>query len=442
MTTPPPEPVAVRRSHWVDLSPFRESPAFLRLWVGTNIANIGGQMTLVAVGLHVYQLTGSTPAVALVGVVGLIPMIIAGIYGGLLADSFDRRIVALLAETVAWFSVIGLALLAWFHVETLWMYYVLTTVNAVATTIVGTTRSAIVPRLIPARLLPAASALNGIGFGIAITFGPALAGILYAGVGVQWTYTIDAVLFLAAFTGIITLPPIVPEGGTRRPGFAAVAQGLSFMKRAPNIRASFVIDIIAMTFGMPRVIFPAVGALVIGGGAITVAVLTAAFAVGVFVSSVFSGRLGHVRWHGLAIRNAIMAYGTCIALFGMVLLPLGTGASGSITDSFASANLPALILASLALAGAGAADNISAVFRTSMMQSAVPDSMRGRTQGLFTVVVTGGPRIGDAWVGIVAATTLLWLPSLLGGVLIVVLAAVLVQLNQSFKRYDALDPQP
>lgn len=258
----------------------------------------------------------------------------------------------------------------------------------------------------------------------------------------QWTYTIDAVLFLAAFTGIVTLPAIVPEGGTRRPGFAAIVQGMSFLKNAPNIRASFLVDIVAMTFGMPRVIFPAVGALVIGGGAITVAVLTAAGAVGVFFSSVFSGRLGHVRWHGIAIRNAVMAYGGFIALFGLVLLPLGSGASGSITDSFATANMPALVLASIALAGAGGADNISSVFRNSMMQAAVPDSMRGRTQGLFTVVVTGGPRVGDAWVGFIAATTLLWLPSLLGGLIIVVLVLVLVQTNRTFTNYDALDPRP
>jgi len=443
MSTPPTEPVVIpRRSHFVDLSPFRESPAFLRLWIGTNIANIGGQMTLVAVGLHIFDLTGDTGAVALVGVVGLLPMIIAGIYGGLLADSFDRRIVALLSETVAWLSVIGLAVLAWFHIETLWMYYALTTVNAVATTIVGTTRAAIVPRLLPARLLPAASALNGIGFGAAVTVGPALAGTLVATVGIQWTYTVDAVMFLAAFMGIITLPAIVPEGGTRRPGFAAVVQGLAFLKRAPNIRASFVIDIIAMTFGMPRVIYPAVGALVIGGGAITVAVLTGAFAVGMFLSSVFSGRLGQVRWHGRAIRNAVIAYGGFMTVFGLVLLPLGSSASGSITDSFASANMPALILASIALAGAGGADNISSVFRTSMMQSAVPDSMRGRTQGLFVVVVTGGPRIGDAWVGLIAATTLLWLPSLLGGLIIMSLVFLIVATNRSFREYDALDPQP
>lgn len=430
----------VRRSHWVDLSPLRESPAFLRLWIGTNIANIGGQMTIVAVGLHIFALTGSTSAVALVGVIGLVPMIIAGVYGGLLADSFDRRIVALASESVAWLSVIGLAALAWNHTEVLWPYYALTTLNAVATTIVGTTRSAIVPRLLPARLLPAASALNGIGFGLAITLGPALAGILVATVGIQWTYTLDAVLFLAAFVGIVALPAIIPEGGARRPGFAAVVDGLRFLRGAPNIRTSFVIDIIAMTFGMPRVIFPAVGALVIGGGAVSVAVLTASFAAGVLISSVFSGRLGQVRWHGRAIRNAVMAYGGFMLLFGLVLLPLGSTADGAITDSFASANLPALALAALALAGAGGSDNISAVFRTSMMQSAVPDSMRGRTQGLFIVVVTGGPRLGDAYIGIVAATALLWLPSVLGGLLIIALAFVLVRVVRSFREYDALNP--
>jgi MFS family permease len=434
-------PVA-RRSHFVDLSPFRHSAAFFRLWLGTGIAGIGSQMTVVAVGLHIYDITGSTGAVALVGVVGLVPMMIAGVYGGLLADTFDRRIVAIVAETVAWLSVVGLASLAWFHIETLWLYYVLTTLTAVAATIVSTTRMAIVPRLLPKELLPAASALSGINMGVQITLGPALAGVLVATVGIQWTYTIDAVLFFAAFTGVVTLPPIRPEGGSEHRGLAAIREGLGFLRRAPNIRLSFLIDIIAMTFGMARVLYPAVGALVIGGGAVTVGILFAAGAIGVLLSSVFSGRLGHVRRQGLAVRNAVMAYGGFMLLFGMVLLPLGTRAAGSITDSLDTANLPALALAALALAGAGAADNVSSVFRNTMLQSAVPDSMRGRTQGVFIVVVTGGPRVGDAYVGLVAATTLLWLPSLLGGVLIVALVALLVRLNTSFRDYDALDPKP
>ena len=436
-----PQPVA-RRSHFVDLTPFRRSPAFFRLWLGTGIAAIGGQMTVVAVGLHIYDLTGSTGAVALVGVIGLLPMIVAGLYGGVLADTFDRRRVAILAESAAWLSVLGLAALAWLHIDVLWFYYALTTLTAVATTIVGATRAAIVPRLVDRELLPAASALGGISMGISITVGPALAGVLVAGVGIQWTYTVDAVLFLAAFTGIVTLPPIRPEGGGTTRGIPALVEGIAFLRHAPNIRLGFVIDIVAMTFGMARVLYPAVGALVIGGGAVTVGILFAAGAVGTLLSSLLSGRLGHVRRQGLAIRNAVLAYGGFMLAFGLVLLPLGTRQGGSITDSLASANLPALALAAIALAGAGAADNISSVFRNTMMQSAVPDAMRGRTQGIFTVVVTGGPRIGDAFVGLVVLSTLLWLPSVLGGVLIVAVVAVLVRLSPSFRGYDALDPRP
>ena len=431
-----------RRSHFADLTPFRESPAFFRLWLGSTLAGVGSQMTIVAVGLHIYDITESTAAVALVGVISLVPMIIAGIYGGLLVDTFDRRTIAIIAETLAWVSVVGLALLAWLQIDVLWYYYVLTTVNAVAVTIVGAARSAIVPRLLPARLLPAAGGLNGITFGFQVIVGPAIAGVLVATVGVQWTYTIDAILFVAAFTGILTLPPIKPEGATGFRGVAGIVEGMRFLRGAANIRLSFLVDIIAMTFGMPRVILPAVGALVIGGGAVTVGILSAAFAAGTLIVGVFSGRLGGVRWHGRAIRNAIMVFGAMVLAFGVVLLLTGTREAGDITDSLANANIAALIASCIILAGAGGADQVSAVFRSTMLQAAAPDNMRGRVQGVFIVVVTGGPRVGDAYVGLVAATALLWLPSLLGGVLIIALVYLLVRHYRSFYNYDALNPVP
>ena len=429
-----PEPTA-RRSHFADLTPFRESPAFLRLWLGSTLAGVGSQMTIVAVGLHIYDITESTAAVALVGVISLVPMIIAGIYGGLLVDTFDRRTVAILAETIAWFSVVGLAVLAWTHNDTLWFYYALTTVNAVAVTIVSAARSAIVPRLLPTRLLPAAGGLNGISFGFQVIVGPAIAGLLVASVGVQWTYTIDAILFVAAFTGVLTLPPIKPEGATGFRGIAGVVEGLRFLRGAANIRLSFLVDIVAMTFGMPRVILPAVGALVIGGGAVTVGILSASFAAGTLLVGVFSGRLGGVRWHGRAIRNAIMVFGGFVLAFGVVLLLTGNREDAPL-------NIAALVASCVVLAGAGGADQVSAVFRSTMLQAAAPDNMRGRVQGVFIVVVTGGPRVGDAYVGLVAATALLWLPSLLGGVLIIALVFLLVRHYRSFYNYDALNPVP
>jgi MFS family permease len=437
-----PEPPVAKRSHFADLTPFRHSPAFFRLWLGSTLAGVGSQMTVVAVGLHIYAITSSTTAVALVGVISLVPMIIAGIYGGLLVDTFDRRTVAILAEVVAWFSVVGLAILAWTQTDTLWPYYVLTTLNAVAVTIVGAARQAIVPRLLPISMLPAAGGLGGIGFGFQVIVGPAIAGVLVATVGVQWTYTIDAILFIAAFTGILTLPAIRPEGTTSTKGLAGIVEGMRFLRSAANIRLSFLVDIVAMTFGMPRVLLPAVGALVIGGGAVTVGILSASFAAGTLIVGVFSGRFGSVRWHGLAIRNAIMAFGGFVLAFGIVLLLTGTRDAGSVTDSLANANLPALIAACVILAGAGGADQVSAVFRSTMLQAAAPDNMRGRVQGVFIVVVTGGPRLGDAYVGLVAATTLLWLPSLLGGVIIIGLVFLLVRHYRSFHDYDALNPVP
>lgn len=399
-------------------------------------------MTIVAVGIHIYDLTASTEAVALVGVVALIPMILAGLYGGALADHFDRRHVAIVASVVAWLSTAGIAALAWLGIDTLWPLYVLTTVNAVAATIIGTARQAILPRLLPASLLPAAGALGGMSVGIMITVGPALAGVLIAVVGIPWTFTIDVALFTAAFVGIVTLPPIRPEredGARRRPGLGSVLDGLRYLRTASNIRASFVIDIIAMTFGRPHALFPALGAVLLGGGPITVGVLTAAVAVGTMISSLFSGQVGAVRRQGMAIGWAVIAYGVGILAFAVVLV---SSLGQPVTPDVSGANWTGITLAFLALAFAGAADNVSMIYRNTMMQVAVPDRMRGRMQGIFTVVVTGGPRLGDLYVGVTVLLGALWFPPLLGGVLIIVLVAVLLRMQRGFREYDALAPTP
>jgi MFS family permease len=426
---------APRHSHVVDLSPLRESPAFARLWAGNVISGIGGQMTIVAVGLHIYALTGSTLAVAMVGVVALVPTVIAGLYGGMLADAFDRRLVLLLSAIVAWGSTAVIAGLAWIGAETPLTLYLLTAVNAVATTIIGATRMTIAPRLLRLELVPAAAALGGIAGGVEVTVGPALAGVLVASSGFAVTYTIDVVLFLAAFLGIAGLPALVPEGERQRPGLESLRYGLRFLRGAPNIRLSFLVDIVAMTFGQPRVVFPAAAALLLGGGAVTVGALTAAYAVGALLSSVFSGRLTGVRSQGLAIGRSIQAYGVLIVGFGAVLLV------AELTRHDASEpNLGLIAAAAVALAGAGAADNISSIFRQTMLQTAVPDNMRGRLQGVFIVVVTGGPRVGDLYTGLLASLALLWLPPLAGGLAIVLILAAVLRLSPGFRRYDALHP--
>lgn len=411
------------------------------MWAGSLINGIGSQITIVAVGLHIYELTRSTLAVALLAAFALVPMILAGLYGGALADSFDRRKVALVGAAVAWVSTAALALVSWLGVTEVWPLYALVTIITVASTMVHVARQAIVPRLIRRELLPAAAALNGMAGAIMFTVGPALAGVLVAYAGVSWTYSIDAVLFLAAFFGLYTLPPTRPEGDPRKADLRSIVDGIRFLKTAPNIRASFLLDIFAMTFGNPRVLLPAVGALLIGGGAVTVGVLTSAVAVGTLLLSVFSGKVGGIRRQGTATSVAVATYGASILGFGVVLL--GTALlQNEVGTDIGDANLPALVTACVLLAIAGAADNVSMIFRNAMLQAAVPDAMRGRLQGIFIVVVAGGPRVGDLYMGVLSLTALLWFPPLLGGLVIMVAAAVILRLQRSLREYDALNPNP
>ncbi|MEJ3405173.1 MFS transporter [Rathayibacter sp. YIM 133350] len=436
------------RRRFVDLAPLWRSPAFARLWIGAAVSGIGAQLTIVAVGLQIYDISRSTLAVALVGGITLVPMIVAGLWGGMLADAFDRRRVLIIAAVAGWLSTLALvALSAWdavlagsgVRVE-VWPFYVFTTINAISATITGATRSSVYPRILPTDLVSRASALNGIAMGVQLTAGPALAGVLVATVGFPLTFAVDAVLFTAGFLGILALPKLPPLTHTARPGLQSIRDGVAFLKDAPNIRMSFIVDIIAMSFGRPFVLLPAIGATVIGGGPVTVGILTAAAAIGTFLTGLFSGPVAHVHRHGIAIGRAITVYGGFILLFGLVIAAMQTGWFGPVGPGIGQANIVALVLAALALAGTGASDEVSAIFRSTMLLTAAPDEMRGRLQGIFTVVVAGGPRIGDLYAGILASLVALWFPPVLGGMLIMALIAVCLRMTPTFRNYDARTP--
>lgn len=434
--------MSVRQSAFIDIRPLTTSPAFARLWVGSTLAGLGGQLTVVAVMLHVFELTQSTLAVSMIAVAGLLPMIVAGLYGGMLADAFDRRTVALLAAVVTFVSTALLAVLAWTGLETVAWLFVLSVVNSAANSIVMATKSAITPRLISRDLLPAAAALQGVTVGIMVMAGPALAGVLVAFAGYAWTYSLDVLLMTSLFLGLWSLPKLRPEGEIVRPGLESLRDGMRFLRRAPNIRLQYVLDIIAMTFGQPVALFPAIGAVLLGGGAITTGVLTAAVAAGAFFSSLFSGPIGRVRRQGLGIERAIQVYGLSIAAFGVVLLAATLGWARPADTGEENGAVLLIVLAALVLAVSGAADNVSAIYRSTMMQAAIPDAMRGRLQGIFVVVVAGGPRIGALYAGTLATLTALWVPPLFGGIVILGLVGTLVRFTPRFRAYDALDPQP
>jgi len=435
--------------HLVDIAPLKASPAFARLWIGGAISGIGAIMTHVAVGLQIYEITESTFMVGLVGGISLVPMIVAGLWGGVIADVMDRRKVLIASSLVAWSMTLALVALSFWDLHLqgegahapVWPFYVVTTLNAVAATVSGATRGSVVGRILPSDMLSRAAALNGIAFGATLTIGPALAGVLAAGVGLPWTFTIDAILFSAGFLGVWMLPSLPRLGERVEAGWPVLKEGFSFLRRSPNIRMSFVVDIIAMTFGRPYVLFPALGATLVGGGALTVGALTAAGAVGTMLASLFSGPVKRVHRHGVAISRAIQAFGLFAALFGLATLVLSLDGHEA-AEGWGGIHWLTLAVLGVCMAGMGASDEVSAIFRQTILLQAAPDEMRGRLQGVFVVVVTGGPRIGDLYAGILATAVALWFPPLLGGVVIIALIAVLTRAQRTWRDYDAQNPTP
>jgi MFS family permease len=296
---------------------------------------------------------------------------------------------------------------------------------------VGTpARQAIIPRLVPRELLPAANALGGLTWNLGFTLGPLLGGVLVAATGtVTMPYAIDVIAFAVvgwAMLRLPPLPPIVVEGQQRpRAGWAAVKEGFVFLKGKLNLQMTFYEDIVAMVFGMPRALFPAIATHWYGGStaqvALALGLMSAAPAAGAMASGVLSGPLGTVRRQGRWIVGAIVVWGASITAFGLTRW---------------------LPLALLFLAMAGFADNVSAVFRTTILQAAVPDDYRGRLQGVFTVVVAGGPRLGDVEAGAVAALAGETFSVVSGGLACIGLALGLAAKFPGFLRYDARHPVP
>ena len=324
-----------------DITPLRESPAFRRLWLGSAVSALGSQLTLVAVSLEVYRLTQDSLYVGLLSIFALVPLVFGGLLGGSIADAHDRRTVALLASSVLWLTTAALALQAWLEVGNVWLLYALVAVQSGAQAINQPARSAIIPVLVRKELLPAANALSMMIFGLTMTAGPLLAGVLVAWIGFGWTYTIDVISFAFAFWALLKLPSMPPGEHARPAGLRSVVEGFRFLGTRPNLRMTFVIDLVAMIFAQPRALLPAIGAVMIGGGEATVGILLASMAVGAFLAGLFSGPLGGVRRQGAAVVWSVMGWGASIAAFGLVVVLAGHSGDDGVTR-VAAARRPVL----------------------------------------------------------------------------------------------------
>ena len=257
----------------LDLTPLRASPSYRRLLFGLGVSNLGTQFTVVAVGLQVYAITGSTLSVGVLGVCALVPLVVLGLYGGALVDAYDRRWVALISSLGLAVVTGALALQAWLGVESVVLLYVLVGLQSAGFAVNNPARTAIIPRLVEPALLPAANVLQTISWNVALTVGPLLGAFLVAGGDFAVAYSADFVLFGAALWALWRLPALPPStdatGAPTRRGLSSVLEGLRYLTTRPNVAMTFLVDLTAMILAMPRVLFPAVGVLFLGGGAAT-----------------------------------------------------------------------------------------------------------------------------------------------------------------------------
>jgi MFS family permease len=383
--------VEERRSWVIDVRPLRVI-AYRRMWIGNGVSYFGFQFTSVAVPVEMFAITHSSAWVGLLGVAGLLPLLIFGLWGGAAADVVDRRKLLLASSTLAWLSTVGLLVQAALGARSGWLLLALTAVQSAGFAISSPARQAIIPRIVPTGLIPAANTLAYTTTTAGGVFGPLAAGLIFGtwstGTGVVVAYAVDAALFTISFWATWKLPPIPPvehADGLDRPtaGLHGIAVGLKFLATQPVLLLSFAVDLIAMVLAMPRALFPEVAEDRFGGGS-AVGWLFAAIAIGSVLGGLTSGWIGRVRRQGLALVLAVVGWGVAVGFSGFARH---------------------LWLMVLLLAVGGAADLVSAVYRQSILQVFAPDQLRGRMQGVFTVVVAGGPRLGDLRAGATADVT-------------------------------------
>jgi hypothetical protein len=400
----------------VDRTPFKVSRDYRRIWWAELISQGGTQITIVAVFFQVFKLTGSAAAVGLVGLVQLVPLIAATIVGGPLIDRLDRRKILLAAQCGLVLTSSTLLAGALIGRPPLWLIYLPVAMAAGLSGLASPTRGSIIPNLIPVELLPSAVALNQIMWNAAMVAGPALGGVIIARAGLSWAYATDVISFGATIYVTIRLPSQIPKHDGEQPstGLGAIRQAFAFLRGKRVLQATFVVDLVAMIFGMPRALFPILAVRQFHHGAEIVGALFSAIAIGAVLGASTAGWVSRIRRQGLAVLVAVAIWGAAIALFGVV---------------------HSLALAFVLLAAAGAADVISAVFRGTILQATVTDAVRGRLSAIHILVVTGGPRLGDFEAGIVASAFTPTVSVVSGGLACIAGVLLLAVLIPQFARY-------
>jgi MFS family permease len=400
----------------LDLTPLRRHPEYRWLYSAQFVSFLGTMVTHVALPYQVFQQTRSPLAVGLLGLAELLPLLVTAFWGGALADTTDRRRLILASHVGLAAGTAFLTVNAWRGQPPVWTLFAATAVLSGLSGLQRPSLESLTQRLVGRDDMPAAAALSSFRGSVGMIAGPALAGVLIAYTGLASTYLFDFATYAFSFLAIRRLTPIPPEGSRDRPTLHAILDGFRYAARRQELIGTYVVDFIAMIFGMPMALFPALADRL--GGTAALGPLYAAPAVGALVASVTARWSSRVHRHGLAVAMAATGWGIAIVAFG-----------------FSSQLLPALFF----LAVAGWADGVSGIFRSTMWNQTIPSALRGRLVGIEMVSYMSGPLLGNVEAGMVAAAFGIQASVVSGGVLCVVGVALAGLFLPRFVRYDARD---
>lgn len=406
----------------VDLEPVRRDRDFRMLWLGQMVNGLGRQVTVVALPFELWQLTHNSLSIGLLALVQLVPILIFSLGGGAVADAVDRRKLLIITQLLLAATSLCLAFLAMQPTPPVWALYAVAFVAAGVGAVDTPARSSAIPRLVPRERVPAAIAVNWLSGQTVSVAGPVFAGVLIAVSGVATAFAFDVATFMASLIALLMIAPIPPHPDARRPSLRSIGEGLRFARDHRIIMATLAVDFDAMVFGMPSSLFPQLALTVFNTGAAGYGLLNAAPAIGAFVAAAFSGWVGRVKRPGRGVVVAVAGWGAAIVAFGLL-----------------TASFP---LALACLAFAGGADVVSAVLRSSIVQLSTPDQLRGRLSSIYMLVVTSGPRFGDAEAAAVAAVAGPQFSVVSGGVLCLLGLIAAVRFFPQLMAYESVAPEP
>ncbi|HEV3040019.1 MAG TPA: MFS transporter [Candidatus Angelobacter sp.] len=402
----------ILRALSLDVSPLRVSRDYRLLFISQTISLFGSMMSYVVLPWQMYQLTKSSLAVGLLGAAEFVPVITMAFIGGALADYVDRRRMVLISEALMAVGSFSLVVNSLLPSPRVWLLFLCATAFAGLSGLKRPSLEAITPKLLPAELMPASSALRSVSGTIGGILGPALGGIFATAIGPALAYTLDLATFGISLVALWMMRSAPPPLGADRPSLRSIADGLLYAWSRKELMGTYLIDINAMFFGMPMALFPAIAAKF---GNASVGFLYAAPAVGALLVSLASGWTARVHLHGLAITIAAALWGVAIVGFG-----------------FATH----LWLALLCLLLAGAADMVSGLFRMTIWNQTIPDHLRGRLAGIEMISYMTGPMLGNVEAGFVASMFSVRTSIVSGGILCVAGTGLLALALPAFLRYD------